>query len=128
MTWDGNLSVGAARESLLVHQVQLQVLIEIREGAVAGADREGDPGELVLVDETEPGHRLGEVRPAVDEDRAVIVTSLQVGDGGAEVAAEDLGRAQYALSKLFEKTALGFSFMEVATGPSEACQCGPMIS
>src|SRR4051794_22229574 len=85
--------MSAAREALLTHQVQLQVLVEIGEWAVAGADRHGYPGELVLVDEAEPGHGLGEVRPAVNQDRAAVVASLQLGDRGAQVAAEDLGRA-----------------------------------
>jgi len=33
-----------------------------------------------------------------------------------------------AFSKVWEKTAFGFSFIAVAIGPSDAAQCGPMIS
>ena len=120
--------MGAAREPLLAHQVELQVLFEIREGAVASADRDRHPGELVLVDEAEPGHGLGEIRSSVDEDRAVLVTSLQVGDRSAEVSPEDLGRAPICAFQCAGEDRLGFSFMKVAIGPSEACQCGPMIS
>jgi hypothetical protein len=35
---------------------------------------------------------------------------------------------QSALCKVFEKTALGFSFIDDAIGPFEAIQWGPMIS
>ena len=33
-----------------------------------------------------------------------------------------------ALPHLRENTAFGFSFIDVAIGPSDAAQCGPMIS
>ena len=33
-----------------------------------------------------------------------------------------------AFSRVWEKTAFGFSFIAVAIGPSDAAQCGPMIS
>jgi hypothetical protein len=35
---------------------------------------------------------------------------------------------QSACSSVLEKTAYGFSFIAVAIGPSDAAQCGPMIS
>jgi transposase len=35
---------------------------------------------------------------------------------------------QSAFSRVWEKTALGLSFIAVAIGPSDAAQCGPMIS
>src|SRR4051794_12455424 len=35
---------------------------------------------------------------------------------------------QSAFSRVWEKTAFGFSFIAVAIGPSDAAQCGPMIS
>jgi hypothetical protein len=68
--------VGAASEALLAHHLQPQVRIEVREGAVSGAYGKRDPCELVLVDEAEPDYRLGEVRPAVDEDRPGVIARL----------------------------------------------------
>ena len=93
---DQDLPQGTACEALLLHEVQLQVPIEIGEGAEAGADREGHHRELVLVDEAEADGRSGEGRAAVDEDRAVVLASLELGDRRGGVA-EDLDRAPVRL-------------------------------
>ena len=74
------------------------------------------------------GSAMGDVRTAVDQDRPFVVSGLQVRDLRAQVAAEDLGGPQSAFFRVWEKTAFGFSFIAVAIGPSDAAQCGPMIS
>src|SRR3954449_7653888 len=75
-----DLRESAALEALLFDDVQLEVLFELGEWAVPRADRNRDRRQLVFVDETKAGQRLGEVGPAVDQDRPFVVPSLQFGE------------------------------------------------
>ena len=126
--WHEDLREGSALEAFLFDDVQLQMLFQVGERAAARADRNRDRGQLVLVDQAEAGQRLGEVGAAVDQDRPFVVPSLQLRDRCAQIPAEDLGRSPVAFFSVREKTAFGFSFIAVAIGPSDAAQCGPMIS
>ena len=64
----------------------------------------------------------------MDQDGSLAVPSLQVRDLRTQVPAVDLGRSPFRLLKGVEKTAFGVSFIAVAIGPSDAAQCGPMVS
>src|SRR3954452_23602130 len=73
-----DLREGSALEALFIDDVELQVLSQLGKWTLPRADRDWDRGQLVLVDEAQAGQRPGEVRPAVDQHRAVVVTSLQL--------------------------------------------------
>src|SRR3954453_8488087 len=88
-----DLREGSASEALLFDDLELQVLLEIREWAAARTDRDRDRRQLELVDEAQARQRLGEVGTAMDQDRPFGVPGLQVRDGRAQVTAEDLGRS-----------------------------------
>jgi hypothetical protein len=92
-----DLRESSALEAFLFDDVQLQVLSQLGEWAVPRADRNRDRRELVFVDEAQAGQRLGEVGPAVDQDRPFVVPSLQFRDLCAQVPAEDLGRSPFRL-------------------------------
>src|SRR5215208_3788021 len=62
---DQDLREGSASEALLFDEVELQVLVQLGERAVARADRDRDRRQLVFVDEAQAGQRLGEVGTAV---------------------------------------------------------------
>src|SRR6201991_3822342 len=87
----------AAGDALLVDDVQLQVLSQVRKWAAAGADRNRDRRQLVFVDEAQAGQRLGEVGAAVDQDRSFVVPSLEVGNLRAQGPAEDLDGSPFGL-------------------------------
>ena len=104
------------------------MLSQLGEWAAPRADRNRDRRQLVFVDEAQAGQRLGEVGAAVDQDRPFVVPSLQVRDLRARSPPKISTGPQSAFSRVWEKTAFGFSFIAVAIGPSDAAQCGPMIS
>ena len=123
-----DLCEGSASEALLVDDVELQVLLEVCERAATRADRDRDRRQLELVDEAQARQRLGEVGATMDQDRPSVVPGLQVRDARAQVPAKISAGPHSAFSSVCEKTAFGLSFIAVAIGPSDAAQCGPMIS
>jgi len=50
LLWHQDLCEGSAFEALFIDDVELQVLSQLGEWAVARADRNWDRGQLVLVD------------------------------------------------------------------------------
>src|SRR4051812_49423636 len=95
--WHQDLCEGPALEALLVDDVELQVLLQLGEGAAARADRNRDRGQLILVDQAQAGQRLGEVGAAVDQHRPFVVPSLEFCDRCAQIPAENLGRSPFRL-------------------------------
>src|SRR5437763_7525972 len=65
LLWDQDLCEGPALEAFFIDDVELQMLFQLGEWALARADRNWDRGQLVLVDKPQAGHRLGEVGAAV---------------------------------------------------------------
>src|SRR3954453_21126019 len=86
-----DLGEGAAPEALLLDDVELQVLLQVGEWAAARPDRDRDRGQLVLVDQAQAGQRPREGRASMDQDRSIVVPTLQFGDRRAQMVAEDLG-------------------------------------
>ncbi len=60
---------------------------------MARADRNRDRRQLVFIDETQAGQRLGEVGTAMNQNRPFVISGLEVRDLRAQVPAEDLGRS-----------------------------------
>src|SRR4051794_38101624 len=88
---DQNVREGCASEALLFDDLELEVLLEVCEWAAAGADRNRDRRQLVLVDEAQAGHRLGEGPATMDQDRPFVVPGLAVRNVWVQVPAVSIG-------------------------------------